>query len=179
MSGINLLEPINTKPWYVVQLKPNAEAIAKRNLLRQNIEIYAPYEEITSKKAQKLTTIKKSLFPGYLFVSFDHTLVRWGTVNSTMGVNRMISFTENRPAQVPQALIDNLMKRCDRDGKLLPPQNLHSGDMVHVTTGPFAEFIGTVEQIAADQRIWVLMDVLGKGTRVAIKPEHLRVKTPA
>ncbi len=164
-----------TQPWFVVQLKPNAEAIAKRNLLRQGMQIFAPFEEVTARKARKLIQTCKALFPGYLFVSFDQETVRWRTVNSTLGVNRLVSFAEDRPAQVPLGLISSLMRRCDRSGKLLPPRFLHGGDVVRITNGPFADFIGTVEQIAPDQRIWVLLDILGKNTRVAIRSADLRL----
>jgi transcriptional antiterminator RfaH len=164
-----------TQPWFVVQLKPNAEAIAKRNLLHQGIQIFAPFEEVTARKARKLVQACKALFPGYLFVSFDQDAVRWRTVNSTTGVCRLVSFAEDRPAQVPLGLISSLMRRCDPSGKLLPPRFLHGGDTVKVTNGLFADFIGTVEQIAPDQRIWVLLDILGKNTRVAIRSADLRL----
>lgn len=167
--------PCVTQPWFVVQLKPNAEAIAKRNLLRHGMQIFAPFEEVTARKARKLVQACKALFPGYLFVSFDQEAVRWRTVNSTLGVSRLVSFAEDRPAQVPLGLISSLMRRCDPAGKLLPPRFLHGGDVVRVTNGPFADFIGTVEQIAPDQRIWVLLDILGKNTRVAIRSADLRL----
>ena len=44
-----------------------------------------------------------------------------------------------------------------------------------MANGPFADCIGTVEQIAPDQRIWVLLDILGKNTRVAIRSADLRL----
>lgn len=163
------------RPWFVVQLKPNAEAIAKRNLLRQGIQIFAPFEEVTARKAGKLVQSRRALFPGYLFVSFDPADIRWRAVNSTMGVCRLVRFAEDRPAPVPPELISSLMQRCDPSGRLLPPQCLQGGATVRVTQGPFADFIGTVEQIAPEQRIWVLLDVLGKNTRVAIRPADLRL----
>ena len=52
------------QPWFVVQLKPNGETIAKRNLLRQSIKIFAPFEEVTTRKARKLIQTCKTLFGG-------------------------------------------------------------------------------------------------------------------
>jgi transcriptional antiterminator RfaH len=92
-----------------------------------------------------------------------------------MGVCKLVSFAENRPALVPLGIISSLMRRCDPSGKLLPPRFLQSGEAVRVTNGPFADFIGTVEQIAPNQRIWVLLDILGKNTRVAIRSADLRL----
>lgn len=162
-----------TEPWFVLQLKPKAEAIAKRNLIQQGIQVFSPFEEVTTRKAGKLIQTRKALFPGYMFISFNQDFVRWRTVNSTTGVSRLVSFTDGLPAQVPSGLISNLMRRCDPSGKLQPPQLLATGDTVRVTKGPFAELIGTVEQISANQRIWVLLDILGKNTRVAIKSAQL------
>jgi transcriptional antiterminator RfaH len=160
-------------PWFVVQLKPNSETIVKRNLLRQGIHIFAPFEELTLRKASKLIKTRKALFPGYLFVSFDPEIVRWRTVNSSMGVSRLVSLAEDKPAQIPLDLIVGLMRRCDPSGKLLPPLFLHRGDLVRVANGPFAEFIGSVEHAGSNQRIWILLDILGKNTRVAIRSDDL------
>ena len=160
-------------PWFVLQLKPNSEAIAKRNLLRQGIHVFAPFEELNARKARKLINTHRALFPGYLFVGFDPEIVRWRTVNSTMGVRRLVSFAEDKPAQVPLDLLSGLMRRCDPAGKLLPPGFLHEGDHVRVMSGPFAEFVGTVEHTASNERIWILLDILGKNTRVAIKSTEL------
>lgn len=162
------------RPWFVVQLKPNAEAIARRNLLRQGVQVFAPFEELTVRKGGKFTQACKALFPGYIFASFDQDALRWRAVNSTLGVSRLVSFADDRPAQVPTDLIASLMDRCEPSGKLLPPTLLREGDGVRVTSGPFADFIGTVEQVAPDQRIWVLLDILGKNTRVALRSADLR-----
>lgn len=163
------------QPWYIVQLKPNAEAVAARNLQRQGVQVFAPFEEIASRKGTEMVQARKSLFPGYLFVSFDPETVGWRTVNSTMGVSRLVRFAEDRPAQVPPGLISSLMGRCNPSGKLLPPCFLHEGDAVHVTGGPLAGLIGTVEQLAPNQRIRILLDILGKSTRVAICAADLRL----
>ena len=58
--------------------------------------------------------------------------------------------------------------------KLLPPKILKPGDQVALTTGPFANFVVEVEQIAPDRRVWVLMEFMGGQTRVAVGAEHLR-----
>jgi transcriptional antiterminator RfaH len=161
--------------WFLVQLKPNCEAIAKRNLVRQGIETFAPFEEVTVRKGRKLIQIHRAVFHGYMFVSIGSDFFRWRAVNSTVGVSRLVSFAEGQPAQVPFELISSLMRRCDSAGKLLPPLQFHCGDTVQVTHGPFANFIATVEHVAQGKRIWVLLDILGQSTRVAMRSAHLRI----
>jgi transcriptional antiterminator RfaH len=165
-----------SQPWFVVQVKPNADAIAKRNLLRQGIQIFAPFEEATTRKVRSFIRTKKALFPGYFFVSFDQEVIRWRTVNSTFGVSRIVSFSKDQPAQVPLDLISDLMLRCDHTGRLLPSQLLQIGDNVCITNGPLSEFIGSIEQIESDRRIWILLDIIGKNTRVALRAADLRLE---
>jgi len=66
------------------------------------------------------------------------------------------------------------MLRCDASGKLLPPRLLKPGDQVTLTTGPFTDFVATIETIAPDRRVWVLLEFMGGETRVAVSAEQLR-----
>lgn len=170
-EGASALAP----PWFAVQLKPNAEAIARRNLAQQGINLFAPFEVVTVRRGSRLAQVNKSLFPGYLFVSFDREAMRWRTINSTYGVSRLVSFGSEGPAEVPGTLIAALRQRCDQDGRLIAAPQFETGDQVRLINGPFADFVGTIEELNAEQRIWVLLDVLGKGTRVAVKPTDLRL----
>jgi len=76
---------------------------------------------------------------------------------------------------VPLDLISRLMLRCDGGGKLLPPRILNPSDVVRISGGPFAEFAATVEKINPDQRVWVLLDLMGRTARVAVEAETLQV----
>lgn len=164
-----------TTPWYVAQTKPNGCAVAERNLARQGFRYFSPSEERTCRHARKFYTSVRPLFPGYIFVSFDPATARWRAINGTHGITRLVSFQRDEPAQVPLALISGMMMRCDSRGRLLPPRLLGAGDMVKVTGGPFADFIGTVESFAPDRRIWVLLDMMKRETRVALPSAVLRM----
>lgn len=69
---------------------------------------------------------------------------------------------------MPLDLVSQLMLRCDAKGKLLPPKLLKPGDQVTLTKGPFANFVAEVEKIAPDRRVWVLMEILGGQTCIAV-----------
>ena len=59
--------------------------------------------------------------------------------------------------------------------KLLPPRILISGDAVEIPGGPFAEFVATVEKVSPDQRVWVLLDLMGRATCVAVLSDALQM----
>ena len=42
-------------------------------------------------------------------------------------------------------------------------------------SGPFAEYVATIETIDAENRIWLLMEFMGQKTRMAVRPEHVQL----
>jgi transcriptional antiterminator RfaH len=158
--------------WFLAQLKPNCGSIAERNLKRQGFRTFMPLEEGTMRRGGRFVTASVSLFPGYIFVAL--ATGQWRPVNSTYGITRLVSFGQE-PTPVPLALVSQLMLRCDSSGKLLPPRLLKPGDQVRITSGPFAEFVAEVEAMAPDRRVFVLMELMGGQTRVAVKADQLRI----
>jgi transcriptional antiterminator RfaH len=159
--------------WFLAQFKPNSHNIAERNLVRQGFRTFLPMQEETKRSRGKFITQVRPLFPGYLFVALDVLCGGWHAVNSTYGITRLVSLGKE-PTPVPRDLVSQLMLRCDREGKLLPPKQLKPGDEVMLTKGPFAEFVATIERITPDRRVYVLMELMGAQTRVTVSAEHLR-----
>jgi transcriptional antiterminator RfaH len=162
------------KHWYLIQFKPNSYRLAERNLHRQGFETFLPMQKITRRKASRFVSDLKPLFPGYMFVSVNSDLAPWRTINSTIGVSKLVSF-EGKPKPLPLQLISGLMLRCDASGILLPPKSLSEGDSVEMLTGPFASFIATVDTIDPEQRIWVLLDFMGQKTRMQVTADKLQI----
>lgn len=159
--------------WFLAQLKPNSYRIAERHLQRQSFRTFLPMQEETRRRHGKFTATLSPLFPGYLFVAFDATAGSWRAINSTLGVSRLVSFGGD-PAPVPPRLVPDLMARCDARGKLLPPGSLKPGDTVTLTAGPFTQFVAEIERIAPDQRVWLLLDLMGQTMRMAVQADAVR-----
>ena len=159
--------------WFLAQLKPNCANIAEKNLKRQGFQTFLPMEEETRKSNGKFVTAMRPLFPGYIFVSFDVARGGWRTVNSTYGITRLVSFGKE-PTAVPLDLVRELMLRCDPSGKMRLPNLLKPGDQVTLTKGPFANFVAEIEKVEPDRRVWVLMDIIGGQTRVAVGVDQIR-----
>ena len=162
------------KNWFLLQFKPNAHKLAERNLHRQGFETFLPLQEITDRKKTSFINNLKPLFPGYMFVAFDIQDAPWRKINNTKGVSKLVSFNDY-PEPVPIDLISGLILRCNESGKILPPKQLNKGDEVQLLNGPFANFITTVEEIDAQQRVWVLMKFMGRSTRISVNIEGLTI----
>ena len=168
----------NTPAWYIVQFKPNSHKIAVRNLERQGFETFLPMHEVTRRTVTKFETVIRPLFAGYMFVACDPLQAPWRRINSTYGITQLLSFVGG-PKPIPEALITGLRARCDNVGKVMPLENFEAGQSVEMHSGPFANFIATVEQMASDARVWVLLDFMGKATRVRVDRQLIQVVSPA
>lgn len=160
--------------WYLIQFKPNSHHLADRNLNRQGFKTFLPMQKVSKRKVSRFVSDLKPLFPGYMFVSVNVDMSPWITLNSTIGVSKLVSL-DGKPKPVPLQLISGLMLRCDASGLLLPPKSLCEGDRVKILTGPFANFITTVDIIDSNQRIWVLMNFMGQKTRTQLTVDQLQL----
>lgn len=43
-----------------------------------------------------------------------------------------------------------------------------------MTESPFTDFVAKIERTAPDRRVWVLMEIMGGQTRVAVGADQLR-----
>ena len=154
-----------SKEWFILQFKPNAHYQAEKNLNQQGFETFLPLHDTTTRNASRFINANRPLFPGYMFIRFNRAESEWHKINNTYGVSRLITFNSNLKS-IPTTFINDLMKRYDLSGKLLPLKKLKKGDQVKVLKGPFSNFIATVETYETDQRIWILMDLMGRKTKI-------------
>jgi len=165
-----------TKSWAIVQFKPNAHKLAERNLRQQRFETFLPFEEITKSKSGKFISIKRPLFPGYMFVACEKENIAWHKISCTYGVSKLLTFN-HEPYLVSQALITAIMLRCNSAGVLLSQKQFSKDDRVLLVSGPFDNFVATVEAIDQNQRVWVLIDIMGQATRTLVQAEKLKYAT--
>lgn len=162
-----------SKLWAIVQFKPNAHKLAVKNLNQQSFETFLPYEEVTKYKNNKSISTQRPLFPGYMFVAFKKEQAPWHRINCTYGVTKLLT-VNNQPYTVPVTLISNIMSKCNSKGVFTSPKRLSKGDSVRVLSGPFGNFLATVETIDKDKRIWVLIDLLGQSARTLVNENILK-----
>ena len=178
-----MIEKPNTKTmpdlrWYLAQCKPNAAQIAVRNLENQSFGTFLPLQEITKRKGKIFQRQIRPLFPGYLFVQIDPDQGPWRQVNSTRGVARLIRLGAE-PSVVPNEIVEALMARCDKRSILrqtseIQSSQLHSGIQAQVTQGPFSGFVATISDIEPNNRINILIKIMGQTTKVEISAGALQ-----
>jgi len=163
-----------SKEWFILQFKPNAHHQANKNLKQQGFETFLPLHDITSRNASRFMTANRPLFPGYMFITFDRREPKWHKINNTYGVSRLVTFNSTLKS-IPATFVNNLMKRYDLSGKLLPIKKLKKGDQIKLLKGPFANIVATIEKYEDDQRVWVLMDLMGRKSKILAPSSTLRL----
>jgi transcriptional antiterminator RfaH len=158
--------------WYVAQTQPHAENKASAHLRRQGFEIYLPRYLKQRRHARRVETVAAPLFPSYLFVAIDMATQRWLSIRSSVGVARLVC-DGDRPAPVPQYVIDALKCSEDADGmiRLKRPPRFAPGDKIRVIGGAFHDCLGFYEGMSGEARVAILLELLGRKVRVFVGPD--------
>ena len=153
--------------WYAVHTHPRREVIARQHLLRQGFDVYLPQHLYKRRHARRIDWIRAPLFPRYLFVGINTENSRWRSIHSTVGVSYMVQFGD-QPTEVPQGIIETLKSREDENGliKLGANLGLKHGDNVQILDSAFGDAIGILENLDSQERITVLLDLMGRQVRV-------------
>jgi transcriptional antiterminator RfaH len=153
----------------VVQTQPHSESKAVWHLERQGYAAYLPRYEKRRRHARRIETVAAPLFPRYLFVAIDMAAQRWRSIQSTIGVSRLVCNGDD-PAALADGVIDGLKRRQDERGFVLLDSRprFKPGDQVRIVDGIFASRLGLFEGLSDGERVAVLLDMLGRKVRVVL-----------
>jgi transcriptional antiterminator RfaH len=167
------MEDRDDSQWFVAQLRPQGLVRAQAHLHRQGFETFAPDILVTTTRAGAARETRKPLFPGYLFVSFDPDVSKWGVINSTRGIAKLMLSDPRRPQPLPSTLMTGLRQRCDASGLLTSQMDLSVGDRIRVLSGPFADLVTTIETLPSAARIGILIDLMGRKVRTTLSSDQI------
>ena len=169
------LAPVDGSEWFVIHCHAGKERTAERHLRRQQFGVFLPLLRRQERRAGREVVVSRPLFPNYLFATFDRRSQPWRCINGTLGVRRLISFTDI-PEPVDCRIMDPLLNACDDEG-VFSFRRIHyfqNGDRVRLAKGPLAEMIGTIEEMNGTDRARLLLDLLGRPTRVTVALDDLQ-----
>ena len=168
--------------WYILHTYSGQEERVKKNLdqriqsldMQDRIfQVIVPTEEEIVLKDSKRKSERRKVFPGYILIQMSLDDESWYAVRNTPGVTGFVSSEderEKRPKPVPleEEEIEAILHQIESG----PPKvtvGFQKGQMVRISTGPFADFIGTVSDIDASKgKIRVLVSFFGRETPVEL-----------
>lgn len=153
--------------WSVAQTQALCERRAQHHLMNQGFECYLPM--VMQTRVVRNTKIKRtvSLFSRYIFVRI---VDQWYNIKSTIGISALLLDHEHKPERLPDAVIDELRKREDKNGIITLPEKerFYLGQQVRVVGGQFDGRIGLYNGMNSKQRERVLLDLLGRSVSVEL-----------
>jgi transcriptional antiterminator RfaH len=155
--------------WYAVNTHPREELKALSHLQRQEYQVYLPRYAKKIRHARKVEQVIRPFFPRYLFVNLNLAITGWRSVRSTIGVTDIVCFG-GQPAPLPVGVVEALQSQEDADGylNLVRQNSLKPGDPVIVLSGPFARQLGLCDGVSENERVAILLDLLGRKVRVQL-----------
>lgn len=158
--------------WYVAhtysghenKVKANIEKLVENRGMQDVIfEVEVPVEEYVETKNGKKKVKERKKFPGYVIVKMIMNDETWYLVRNTRGVTGFVG-----PGSKPVPLSEDEVKMMGVQ-EVLPEIDIHVRESVKVTSGPFENFMGTVESINVEKRkLKVFVDMFGRETLVEL-----------
>ena len=165
-----------SKQWYVIHTYSGYENKVKTNLEHriesmgvedQIYQVLVPMEEEIEIRNGQRQTVNKKVFPGYVLVEMVMTDESWYVVRNTPGVTSFVG-SGNRPTALRESEVKAILKQMGVEAPKFKVQ-FAKGQSVRVTDGPFAEFIGTVDEVHPERnKVRVLVSIFGRETPVEL-----------
>ena len=165
--------------WYVVHTYSGYENKVKANLesrihtMQMEGKIFGvhiPMEDVMEIKSGKKQVVKRKQFPGYLLVRMVYDNDSWYVVRNTPGVTGFVSAgTGSKPTPLSKHEVDKILAVKKEEVRPQVRLGFEEGDIVRITSGPFADFNGTINEINADQaKLKVLVNIFDRDTPVEL-----------
>jgi transcriptional antiterminator NusG len=165
--------------WYVVHTYAGYENKVKANLESRIhtmqmegkiFRVHIPMEDVMEIKNGKKQIVQKKVFPGYLLVKMEYDNDSWYVVRNTPGVTGFVSAgTGQKPTPLSKREIEKILVVKKEEAKPAVRLGFEEGDVVRITSGPFADFNGTISEINADQaKLKVLVNIFDRETPVEL-----------
>lgn len=176
MFIISVTTPTERSRWYVIHtysghenkvaatLKERVEA---HGFTDRIFKVYIPHQQKVVISEGKKRTVDEKLYPGYVMVLMDLSDDAWHIVRGTRGVTGFVG-TGTNPTPLPESEVRALLKFTKMDTPKFEAK-FSVGDSVKIIDGPFAEFLGKVEEVNDEHgKVKVLVSVFGRETPVEL-----------
>ena len=160
--------------WAVVYTHAQKEFFAKSHLEQQGFTVYLPCYQKKIKRNASLAT--KTLFPRYLFVEIKDNQI-WRPILSTRGVQNLLLSSKLKPQSIADSFITELKSLENKSGfiEVKTTPDLKPGVNIQINEGGFVGQVGTITTMSDQDRVKVLIKILGTPTEIEVLEKTLEV----
>jgi transcriptional antiterminator NusG len=145
--------------------------VANRHLEDMILDIRIPMETVTEiTESGESKQVERKVFPGYVLVKMIMTDDTWHLIRNIRGVTGFVGSANNAIPLTEEEVQALGMEKHE----IVVLYNV--GDQVKITDGPFATFIGTVEEIDTEKKqVGVVLSMFGRETPVELELDQVEV----
>jgi transcriptional antiterminator NusG len=162
--------------WYVVHTYSGHEnkvavtlkqRIESEHLENKILDVLVPMQDKIEIRSGKKTTVKEKIFPGYILVKMILDEKSWLAVRTTQGVTSFVGMG-NKPTPISEDEVATIVKFTQNEAPIYK-QVFEVSDTVKIIDGPFADFIGKVDNVDEERgKVKVLVSIFGRETPVEL-----------
>jgi len=142
------------------------EQAAKKGLSDKVEQVLVPQENVVAIRNGAKVEQKHKFLPGYVLIKMEMNDETWYLVKSTPKVTGFLG--GKKPTPITEAEAMRILNQV-QEGTEKPRTTVtyEIGEQVRVVDGPFASFVGTVEEVDKEkERLKVLVSIFGRATPV-------------
>jgi len=169
--------------WYAVQTTSGHENKV-RTLIDRKIEgdplqpeqrmirqALVPTQEVVEIKNGKKVNVARKIFPGYVLVEMVLNQDTLHTINGIQGVIKFVGHKDREPHALRPEEVNRLLGLAEEEETVAAKEEIPFliGQAVAITTGPFTDFNGTVEEVLSEKgKVRVSVSLFGRPTTVEL-----------
>ena len=165
------------KNWYVIHTYSGYEKKVKDNLERkvrsmglENVieRILVPEEDEIDVKDGRKRTVRRKIYPGYVFVEMEVNDRSWYVVRNTPGVTGFVG-SATKPVPLEPQEVRRILKSQGIEKEVRPQISVEIGEQVRIISGPFDNFCAIITEINNEKgTLKGLIDMFGRETSVEV-----------
>ena len=162
--------------WYIVHTysghenkvtKSIKQRVASLGFEDRIFDIIVPTRNTIKVSQGKKESVKEKIFPGYVLIKMILTDESWLLIRTTQGVTAFIG-AGNKPTPISDKEVEAIKKFMETEEPLYKT-SFTIGEAVKIVDGPFADFLGTIDEIdEVKGKVKVLVSIFGRETPVEL-----------
>jgi len=161
---------LHTQVGYEEKVKAMIENKLDAESLTDSVEdIFVPFEEVIELKKKKRETVKKCLYPSYLFIKAKMSDKLYNLIKKISFISGFVG-SKNKPIPLEDAEMKTIFEKMESSKKA--PRlsvSFKEDESVRILSGPFANFTGTIEEVDIYKgRLKILISIFGRSTPVEL-----------
>ncbi len=168
--------------WFVVNTYSSFEQKVKDQMSRrvedaglteQVGQILIPTEEIAEMREGKKKISQRKFYPGYILVQMGMGNELWYVIRNTPRVTGFLG--GDRPVSLQESEVQAIFEQIGMAKARPRPKSLfEEGEPVKITSGPFVNFQGVVEEVNAQRgKVRITVSIFGRQTPLELEFENL------